>query len=131
MQIYLVWLWLNGISCDCLICCREIHRDCGLTVGVILIMPCTCNLVSWRFLWLGLAMLALNSRCSALNLVLSQKCINSKINFKHRACKWWWDVSMWVSETVLLSAAGGSFRGAVHAATDWAEAPSITSLLVV
>lgn len=44
MQNYLVWLWLNGISCDCLIHCREIHRDCGLTVDVILIMPWTCKL---------------------------------------------------------------------------------------
>lgn len=50
MQNYLVWLQLSGISCDCLICCREICRDCGLTVGVILIMPCTCKLkvsMSW------------------------------------------------------------------------------------
>lgn len=36
-----------------------------------------------------------------------------------------------VSEAVLLSAAGGSFGGAAHVATDWTEAPSVASLLVV
>lgn len=41
MQNYLVQLWLNEISCECLICCSEVQRNCGLTMDVIFILPFT------------------------------------------------------------------------------------------
>lgn len=55
MQNVLVQLWLNGISCDCLICCNEVHRDCGLTVDVILLLPFTRKLEEIYMTWSGCA----------------------------------------------------------------------------
>lgn len=66
MQNDLVQLRLNGISCDFLICCRDVHRHCGLTVDVILVSPFTCKMEEIYIIWFEL-----NSHCSALNLVLS------------------------------------------------------------
>lgn len=61
-------------------------------------------------------MLELNSHCLALNLVLSQKCIDSKIRFEPWAHERWWgcehvNVVVVPSEAILLSAAVADFEG--------------------
>lgn len=79
----LVLLQLKGISWGHVNCCSRVHRECGLTVDVILVC---LFLVSWRKLvWPGLAMLELNSHYSTLNLVLSQSALIPKftLNLEH------------------------------------------------